>query len=407
MLPLLSRQCSDPVTSVRDKQLKKQVMRMGTLRHCIPGFMALALCGCGASKDAGNENGSAALTGASPGELEKAHSYVGQFITDNPDRCFADAVLDRPQLQARTNDGLGPRIPPVRVVVAIDGSGSMAGRIGGQTKLDLARNSVTRFIDGLPSSVEASLLVFGQQGDNSDAGKTRSCAGVDILAPMANDRAGLGAAVSRVRAVGWTPLAAGLARAEALLARSASPGEQVIYVVSDGQETCGGDPVATARRINSGATRAIVNIIGFGLPSSEAAALKAVSGAGGGNFVNVNSRADYDRTLDRVRESNRQASNAIRQSNAVAGNAVQTSTALSSAAVCVSNIISTENVRISNDLSTRAVRGEAVPVGQAAQALLKERHAKMEMRLKQYRAELQNDELQARKSITVEADAVR
>ncbi|KRB86585.1 hypothetical protein ASE00_07815 [Sphingomonas sp. Root710] len=369
--------------------------------------MALALCGCGGPKDAANDGNSTALGSTSAGEVEQARSYVGQFITDNPDRCFTNVGLDQPQLQARTSDAIGPRIPPVRVVIAIDGSGSMAGRIGGQTKLDLARDSVSRFVDGLPSSVEASLIVFGQQGDNSDAGKARSCAGVDILAPMSSDRAGLGAAVSRVRAVGWTPLAAGLSKAEALLSRSATPGEQVIYVVSDGEETCGGDAVATARRINSGATRAIINIIGFGLPSSEAAALKAVSDAGGGNFVNVNSRADYDRTLDRVRESNRQASNAIRRSNAVAGNAVQTSNALSSAAVCVSNIISSENVRISNDISARAVRGEAVPFARAAQALLKERHAKMELRLKDYRAQLQNGEAQARRSIDAEADAVR
>ncbi|MET0372636.1 MAG: hypothetical protein ABW128_00095, partial [Rhizorhabdus sp.] len=199
----------------------------------------------------------------------------------------------------------------------------------------------------------------------------------------------------------------GLAKAEALLARSSTPGEQIIYVVSDGEETCGGDPATTARQINSGTTRAIVNIIGFGLPAGEAAALKAVSDAGGGEFINVNSRAEYDRTLDRVRESNRQASNAIRQSNAVAGNAVQTSNAIASAAVCVSNISSSEAVRLSNDLSSRAVRGEAVPFGRIAQALLKQRHDAMEVRLKDFRTRLRNDETKARGTIDAEADAVR
>lgn len=380
---------------------------MDIARRCVSGLLALALCGCGGSRDGTSDNASTTLDDASAGEVGEARAYVAQFTTENSDRCFAEVGLDRPKLEARTNDGLGPRVPPVRVVVAIDGSGSMAGRIGGQTKLDLARDAATRFLDGLPSSVEASLLVFGQQGDNSEAGKARSCAGVDLLAAMSNDRARLGAAVSRVRAVGWTPLAAGLARAEALLARSSTQGEQVIYVVSDGQETCGGDPVATARRINGGTTRAIVNIIGFGLPSSEAAALKAVSDAGGGNFVNVNSRADYDQTLGRVRESNRRASNAVRESNAIASNAVQTSNALSSAAVCVSNIASAENVRMSNDLSARAVRGEALPFGRTAQALLKERHDAMELRLKRYRARLQEGESQARDTINAAADAAR
>ena len=197
------------------------------------------------------------------------------------------------------------------------------------------------------------------------------------------------------------------ARAEALLTSSSIPGEQVIYVVSDGQETCGGDPVATAQRINRGTTRAVINIIGFGLPSSDAAALRAVSDAGGGDFVNVNSRADYDQTFGRLREANRRASNAIRQSNTIASNAVQTSNALSSAAVCVSNIISSETVRLSNDLSARAARGETVSFDRVAQAILKERHDAMEGRLKHYRAQLQGDETQTRKKINAEADAVR
>ncbi|MCW1427794.1 vWA domain-containing protein [Novosphingobium sp. JCM 18896] len=367
-----------------------------------------ALCGCGGgSRDVANDDPSAALSDASASEIGKARAYLGPFTAENPDRCFADVGLDAVQLEARSSDGLGPRVPPVRVVVAIDGSGSMAGRIGGQTKIDLARDAATRFLDGLPSSVEASLIVFGQQGDNSEAGKAKSCAGVELLAPMSNDRARLGAAVSRVRAVGWTPLAAGLAKAEALLAPSSARGEQVIYVVSDGQETCGGDPVGTAQRINNGTTRAIINIIGFGLPSSEAAALKAVSDAGGGNFVNVNSRAEYDQTLGQVRESNRRASNAVQHSNAIASNAVQTSNTLSSAAVCVSNIVSSEKVRVSNDLAARAVRGENLPFERVARTLLKERHDAMELRLKRYRAQLQGNEAQVRKAIDAEANSVK
>lgn len=375
----------------------------------VSGALALALCGCsgGGSKGRADDDRSTALNHASAGEVEQARAYLAPFTTEDPDRCFADFRLDAAPMEARPSHDLGPRTPPVRVVVAIDGSGSMAGRIGGQTKIDLARDAATRFLDGLPSTVEASLLVFGQQGDNSEAGKARSCAGLDLLAPMSNDRARLGAAVSQVRAVGWTPLAAGLARAEALLGHTSTRGEQIIYVVSDGQETCGGDPVATARRINKGATLAVVNIIGFGLPSSEAAALKAVSDAGGGSFVNVSDRADYDRTFGRVREANRQAANAVRQSNTIASNAVRTSNALGSATVCVSNIISAESVRMSNDLSARAVRGEALPFDRIAQALLKKRHDAMERRLTGYRARLENDELQARHAIDAQASAVQ
>lgn len=379
---------------------------MDIARSCVSGLLALAVCGCGGS-GSGTGDDASALENAGSGGDAQARAYVGQFTTENPDRCFEEVVLDGPALEGRARDGIGPRVPPVRVVVAIDGSGSMAGRIGGQTKLDLAREAARRFVDGLPSSVEASLLVFGQQGDNSAAGKAKSCAGVDLLAPMSADRARLGAAVSQVRAVGWTPLAAGLARAEALLASSSTEGEQVIYIVSDGEETCGGDPVGVARRINNGKTRAIVNIIGFGLPSSEAAALKAVSDAGGGSFVNVDSRAEYDRTFEQLRESNRQFGNALRQKNAVFANDLRTSNAIHGAQQCLRNIIHGESLRMKNDLFARNQRGEALPFDRAAQALLKARHDAMQVRLKRYEARLQGDETQVRDTIDAAANAVR
>ncbi|RVT90488.1 vWA domain-containing protein [Sphingomonas crocodyli] len=370
-------------------------------------LLVLAVCGCGGAKNDDPDNTRTSRSVVSASDVEDARAYIAQFISDNPDRCFAEVGLDRPELQRQGGDDIGPHVQPARVVIAIDGSGSMAGRIGGQTKVELARKAAARFVDGLPSTVETSLLVFGQQGDNKAANKARSCAGVDLLAPMSSDRGRLVAAISQVQAVGWTPLALGLTKARALLAPSSTPGEQIIYVVSDGEETCGGDPVAVARQINGGTTRAIVNIIGFGLPPGEIAALKAVSDAGGGHFVNLNSRSDYERTFDRIRESNRQASNAIRQSNAVAGNAVQTSNAISSASVCVSNIISSENVRLSNDLSARAVRGEPVSFARTSQAILKRRHDQMEARLKDYRAQLQDGEIRARRTIDAAAAAAR
>lgn len=334
--------------------------------------LAASLSACGGKTETDANSQTAADT-ASTDLPRTAREYVDSFITENPDSCFGKVELEKAELEKRGNP-IGTAVPPTRVIVAIDGSGSMAGAIGGQTKLELARQSALGFIDGLPSTVQASLLVFGQQGDNSEAGKAKSCRGVDVLAPMSTDRAGLTAAVKEVRATGWTPLAAGLERAQALLDTGAKPGEQVIYVVSDGEETCGGDPVAVARRINGGNTRAVVNIIGFGLPSKEAAALKAVADAGGGGFVNVQSRADYDRTIAMVRESNRRSANAVHTSNAISHNAVNTSNVASDASLCISDLVDGESKRMSDDLSARWKRGEKVPFSSEALRLARERH---------------------------------
>jgi len=378
-------------------------MTVGPVRTLAACSLALALIGCGGDRKAAADGGQAGERAAS-GSAE-ARAYVARFTTKDPETCFkTDVALKQAELKGPAGD-IGPRVPPTRVIVMIDGSGSMAGRLGGRTKLELAREAALGFVDGLPASVQTSLLVFGQQGDNSQAGKARSCSAIDVLAPMSADRGRLREGLGQVRAVGWTPLAAGLDRAEALLAASATPGEQVIYVVSDGEETCGGDPVAVARRINSGRTRAIVNVIGFNLPSGEAARLGAVARAGGGGFVNVSSEAELERFTAQVREQIRRTDNAAATSLATTDNSVATSIAVTDASVCVSSLATDEAVAMSNDLTDRAVAGRPLSFAEEARTLLKARHDALRARLEAWRAGLVGAEAAAKRSNDAAADA--
>ena len=372
--------------------------------------LALALIGCGGpsgDRNAAADRGQANADGKAPGGSAEARAYVAQFTKKDPEACFKKAVaLKQPELKGPAGD-IGPRVPPTRVIVMIDGSGSMAGPMGGRTKLELAREAALGFVDGLPASVQTSLLVFGQQGDNSQAGKAKSCSAIDVLAPMSADRGRLRAALGQVRAVGWTPLAAGLDRAEALLAASATPGEQVIYVVSDGEETCGGDPVAAARRINSGRTRAIVNVIGFNLPSGEAAKLGAVAAAGGGGFVNLSDEAELERETAKLQEWMRRSDNHVATSMATSDNHVATSMAISDAHFCIGGLISDEHVAMSSDLSDRRVAGRPVSFEEEARTLLKARHDALRARDEAYRARLTGAEAGAKRSIDSAANAAR
>lgn len=314
--------------------------------------------------------------------------------------------MTQPALEAKDNSSV-PGATPVRVVVAVDGSGSMAGRLDGRSKLEMARRAALGFVDGLPASVEASLLVFGQQGSNDEAGKARSCAAVDTLAPMSKDRAGLVGGVNNLKAVGWTPLAMALERAETLLKTSSVAGEQLIYVVSDGEETCGGDPVEVARRINAGKTRAIVNVIGFGLPSRDAAALKAVADAGDGSFVNVEDQADYDRTMEWVRESHRAARNSLRVSDAGSRNALNAAAASTKASLCISDIVASESKRMSDDIAARDKRGAPLAFTGDALRLQQARHHALLKRSEAFTHKLLEREYAAREQMKKAGAAVR
>ncbi len=332
-------------------------------------------------------------------------AYVDQFIRKDVETCFSELALSLARIEGKQEVSGSALLR--RAIVLIDGSGSMAGQVDGRSKLDLARQAARNFVDSLPADVEASLVVFGQQGDNTQAGKEQSCSAVDTLVPMTSDRAEVVASLDKVQAVGWTPLAAAIEHARQILQNSSTVGEQVIYVVSDGEETCGGDPVEMARQAHQGQTRAIVNIVGFGLPAKEAAALQSVATAGGGTFVDVHSKRAFDQAMAAVQEANRRAGNAVRAASVVSSNALGTAEAVSRANLCISDIVSDESNRMSDNLSARANRGEPVPYMGEALSLLQARHKELNARVKAFSERLGAAERNARTRINRAEDAAQ
>jgi len=329
----------------------------------------------------------AAATGSdAAGTSSGVNAYVRRFAAGGPDACFEEAALGHASF--RKGAEATSATAPTRVLVAVDASGSMAGRVAGQSKVDLDRLAARTFVQGLPAEAEAGLLVFGQAGDNTPRGKAPSCAAVSLTVPSSRDRAALLRGVAAVRAVGWTPLAAALRRAETLLVQGGRPGGQVIYVVSDGQETCGGDPVSVARAINGEPTRAAVNIIGFAVPSGEAAALAAVAAAGGGRFVNVEADSEADAVASRIRESGRRAANTLAESGATARNTLSASGAEAKARLCTGDIMARERVAVGADISRKRIAGKDVALEERAEKVLAERHAALERRVEAFRQQL-------------------
>jgi len=299
-------------------------------------------------------------------------------------------------------------VRPLRVVVAIDGSGSMNGRLGNTSKLELARQAADNFVNSLPPDVATAVLVFGQQGDNTAAGKGRSCVAVDVAVPLTTDRSTLQAALARVQAVGWTPLATALQRAGELFSPSQVPGEQIVYVVSDGEETCGGDPVAAARRLREGGTKAIVNIIGFGIPTREARALQAVAQAGGGRFTNAKDTNELERYEAALRESNRRFYNKLMARNASSYNTLHSRNATTYARLCISNMQLSERLALGNRLASDEREKKISPDFAArARAALLARHQPMTARLQAYVDQTKDTADSANRAIDREAAVKR
>lgn len=232
---------------------------------------------------------------AAPQPPDQAQAYYDALVA----RYGADYAACPAAEHALPGDCAAPDAPagsarapaPANVLLMLDASGSMAARLSGQTKMAAAQDALTGFIGKLPATARVGLRVYGHTGNNTDSGKAESCAGSQLLYPLQAANPGAFArAVRSFSPTGWTPIAASLdAAAQDFAAAPDSRGGNVVYVVSDGIETCGGDPVAAARRLHDAAINVVVNVIGFGVDAQAAHQLEAIARAGGGEYLGADS----------------------------------------------------------------------------------------------------------------------
>ena len=152
-----------------------------------------------------------------------------------------------------------PVLDGATVAVVFDASGSMLQRIGNERRIDIAKQAVGTLVrEVLPASVGFSLRVFGHK--EADSCRT------DLEMPAAPlDRAAAAAKVASIQAMNLakTPIGESLRLTAADLAGRPPP--HLIILVTDGEETCGGDAAAAIRELRARGADVRVNIVGFAI----------------------------------------------------------------------------------------------------------------------------------------------
>ena len=185
------------------------------------------------------------------------------------------------------------------VVLLMDASGSMKASVPGGVKMELAKNSMEKFTEQLQTDTNVALLAYGHKGSGKEADKELSCEEIETVYPLSSyERYGFTKALNSFSASGWTPLASAIEKANDLLANySKEEYKNSVYIVSDGIETCGGDPVAAAKKLNESDIAAMVNIIGFDVDDKGQNQLKEVAEAGGGSYSTVRNQSEFEEVI--------------------------------------------------------------------------------------------------------------
>jgi Mg-chelatase subunit ChlD len=172
------------------------------------------------------------------------------------------------------------------VEIVFDASNSMWAQLGGKSKISIAKAILSDALDWLPRDVMLALRVYGHQHRR----ELRNCQDSELLVPPGTgNRQRIRGAITAFRPRGQTPLGYSLEQIVGDFGDIA--GERAVVLVTDGVESCGGDPVGAARSLQKNG-RIPVHVIGFGLGNegdADPASLRAIADASGGKFLTARS----------------------------------------------------------------------------------------------------------------------
>jgi hypothetical protein len=177
------------------------------------------------------------------------------------------------------------------VEVILDASGSMLQRIGSQRRIDVAVQTLTELTTStIPGGTAFALRVFGREANSCQS---------DLVLPLRPlDGAAIKAAVSALEPKNnaKTPIGASLEAVEQDL--GAVKGERLVILITDGEETCGGDPASAIEELKRAGVDARVNIVGFAIEEAKlASTFRLWATAGGGDYFDARDAAGLSNAL--------------------------------------------------------------------------------------------------------------
>ncbi|AOC58873.1 hypothetical protein BEN31_17670 [Bacillus pumilus] len=173
----------------------------------------------------------------------------------------------------------------VRVTILLDASGSMARKVEGERKFDLAKQEVFKFAQSLPKDAKIRMSLFGSEGNNKNSGKAQSCEVIrGVYGVQPYEKESFENSLNGLGPNGWTPIARALENAKQTDEQLNGGTKHIVYLITDGEETCGGDPVKVAKELHNSKGSTVVNVIGLDFNDGYEGQLKQVAKAGKGQY---------------------------------------------------------------------------------------------------------------------------
>lgn len=177
------------------------------------------------------------------------------------------------------------------VMILLDGSGSMWGRLGAdrRVKFDVARDVLRQALPRIRTNVRLGLASFGHR-------RRGNCADAQVIVPPAADNLQqLLTPLAKMNATGKGPLVLGLSETAAAIG-TAAPAR--ILLIHDDVDNCGQDVCAAAADIAKANPRLSVSTIGIGLDRAKLQQMSCVARLTNGKIYNAQDAAGLASAVD-------------------------------------------------------------------------------------------------------------
>lgn len=179
-----------------------------------------------------------------------------------------------------------PALAAGSLLFVFDSSNSMWGQINGVAKIETARAVLGELVTELPAETRIGLMAYGHRSKDA-------CDDIELVVPLgAGTAAEFVSRLNSLKPLGRTPIAGSLDRSAS--AFDGMDGDvRNIVVISDGVETCDGDPCMSAEKLAGSGIGVRVHVVGFDIPEKDRAQLECIAERGGGRYFAANSTESF------------------------------------------------------------------------------------------------------------------
>jgi len=176
-----------------------------------------------------------------------------------------------------------------KVIIILDASGSMWAQIDGKPKLEIARESLRTVLQSVPADDEIGFMAYGHRTKGS-------CDDIELIVPpQAGSASAISAAADSMKFLGKTPLTAAVKQAAEALKYTEE--KATVVLITDGLETCGGDPCALGKELKESGVDFTADVVGFGLTADEGKQIACLAENTGGKYIQASDEKALQQAL--------------------------------------------------------------------------------------------------------------